>query len=201
MDALILKTTPYQEDGKILKVFTKQAGLISVIVKKLRQKETFWQTVTSPLARAEFHITRRQSDLYTINEASLIDAHLEIRNDLSKLEAAFAILRGILVSQYPEKASPELYQLTISYLKKLKTFPHPSTLSASFQMKLLNYEGLFPECREECTFTFTRDEWLILECLCHAKTFSLLESVTVTSELETKADELFNSRISDFMAC
>jgi DNA repair protein RecO (recombination protein O) len=127
MDALILKATPYEEDGKILKVFTKDAGLISVIVKKLRRKETFWQTLTSPLARGEFHLTRRQSDLYAINEASLIDAHFEIRNDLNKLDAACSILRAILFSQYPEKPSPELYQLTIIYLKKLKTFLHPIT--------------------------------------------------------------------------
>ncbi|MBM3193531.1 MAG: DNA repair protein RecO [Chlamydiae bacterium] len=199
MDALILKATPYEEDGKILKVFTKDAGLISVIVKKLRRKETFWQTLTSPLARGEFHLTRRQSDLYAINEASLIDAHFEIRNDLNKLDAACSILRAILFSQYPEKPSPELYQLTIIYLKKLKTFLHPINLSTSFQMKLLNYEGLFPETKEESVFNFTSDEWLILECLCHAKTFDLLESVTVSPELEAKARELFNSRISDFI--
>jgi DNA repair protein RecO (recombination protein O) len=198
MDALILKATPYEEDGKILKVFTKEAGVISVIVKKLKRKETFWQTVTSPLARGEFHLTRRQSDLYTMNEASLIDAHFEIRNDLNKLDAACSILRAILFSQFPEKASPELYHLTTLYLKKLKTFNSPSILSLSFQMKLLNYEGLFPETKEECLSPLSSDEWLILECLCHAKTFDLLESLTISSDLERKITELFNNRISDF---
>ena len=198
MDAIVLKATPYEEDGKILKIFTGDVGVISVIVKKLRKKETFWQTLTSPLARGEFHLTRRQSDLYTLNEASLIDAHFEIRNDLTKLDAACSILRTILSSQYPEKPSPELYLLAITYLKKLKTFKDPLLLALSFQMKLLNYEGLFPESKEEINDPITAAEWLLLECLCHAKKFTLLESLAIPASLHEKATQLFTNRISEF---
>ncbi len=198
MDAIVLKATPYEEDGKILKIFTAEVGVASVIVKKLKRKETFWQTVTSPLARGEYHLTRRRSDLYTLGEASLIDAHFEIRNDFNKLDAACTILRAILTSQYPEKPSPELYLLTITYLRKLKTFKDPLLLALSFQMKLLNYEGLFPETKDELESPITSNDWLILECLCHAKKFDLLESITLTSELQEKASELFKTRITDF---
>ena len=172
--------------------------MVSVIIKKLGRKASYWQTVTSPLARGEFHLTRRQSDLYTLGDASLIDAHYEIRNHLDKLDAACSILRAILTSQYPEKASPELYLLTTAYLKKLKTFPDPPILALSFQMKLLNYEGLFPETREEFGKPLSSDEWLILECLCHAKKFDLLESLTLTPSLKDKATDLFTTRILEF---
>lgn len=198
MDAIVLKATPYEEDGKILKLFTQEAGVLSVIVKKLRRKETFWQTVTSPLARGEFHLLRRQSDLYTLQEASLIDPYFEIRNHLDKLDAACAILRTILISQYPEKPSPELYLLTTLYLKKLKTFPHPNLLSLSFQMKLLNHEGLFPESKGELTAHLSDNEWLTLECLCHAKQFDLLQSLTVSPSLQERIETLFSTRIADF---
>lgn len=198
MDAIVLKATPYEEDGKILKLFTREAGLLSVIIKKLGRKASYWQTVTSPLARGEFHLTRRQSDLYTLGDVSLIDAHYEIRNHLDKLDAACSILRAILTSQYPEKASPELYLLTTTYLKKLKTFHDPAILALSFQMKLLNYEGLFPETIEEFGKPLSADEWLILECLCHAKKFDLLESITLTSSLKDKAIDLFTTRITEF---
>ncbi len=194
MDAIVLKATPYEEDGKILKVFTKELGVLSVIVKKLSRKGSFWQTVTSPLARGEFHLIRKQSDLYTLQDASLTDAHFEIRNHFDKLEAACSILRSILTSQYPEKPSPALYQLAITYLKKLKTFKESHLLSLSFQMKLLNYEGLFSELKDPA---FSDEDWLTLECLCHAKQFSLLESLTVSTILQKQAIELFSSRIAE----
>ena len=194
VDAIVLKSTPYEEDSKILKIFTRDSGLLSVIVKKLGKKGSFWQTATSPLSRGEFHLTRRQSDLYTLQEVSLTDSYIEIRSDLSKLDAACTILRSLLTSQYPEKASPELYQLAIVYLKKLKTFTDPSLLALSFQMKLLNFEGLFSELREPF---FSDEEWLTLECLCHAKHFDLLESLTVSPKLQKQASDLFAMRIAE----
>lgn len=198
MDGIVLKATPYEEDGKILKLFTKESGIISVIVKKLGRKGASWQTLTSPLARAEFHLTRRQSDLYSLNDASLIDAHFEIRNNLNKLDAACTILRAILTSQYPEKSSPELYELTTLYLKKIKSFPKPATLATSFLMKLLNFEGLFPENSTDASIPLSPEEWLTLQCLCHGRTFALLESLDIDAPLEDKALTLFKERITDF---
>ena len=194
MDAIVLKSTPYEEDSKILKIFTKEAGLLSVIVKKLGRKGSFWQTATSPLSRGEFHLTRKRSDLYTVQEVSLIDSYIDIRSDLTKLEAACTILRALLTSQYPEKASPNLYHLTIVYLKKLKTFTQPPLLALSFQMKLLNFEGLFSETKDP---GFSDEEWLTLECLAHAKQFDLLESLTVSSKLQNQASDLFAMRIAE----
>ncbi len=198
MDAIVLKATKYEDDGKILKVFTKDSGLLSVIIKKISKKGTYWQTLTSPLARGEFHLKRGTSTLYTISDASLIDAYLEIRSDFDKLEAACAILRALLTSQQPEKASPALFHLTIVYLKKLKTFSQPALLSLSFQMKLLNFEGLFPETKEELQEPLTSDEWLHLECLCHTKTFDLLETLPESPTLKRTAEALFESRIREF---
>ena len=194
MDAIVLKSTPYEEDSKILKIFTKEAGLLSVIVKKLGRKGSFWQTATSPLSRGEFHLTRKRSDLYTVQEVSLIDSYIDIRSDLTKLEAACTILRALLTSQYPEKASPNLYHLTIVYLKKLKTFTQPPLLALSFQMKLLNFEGLFSETKDP---GFSDEERLTLECLAHAKQFDLLESLTVSSKLQNQASDLFAMRIAE----
>ena len=198
MDAIVLKTTQFEDDGKILKLFSKEAGIISVIIKKLGRKATYFQTVTSPLARGEFHLTRHKSDLYTLGDASLIDGHYEIRNHLEKLDAACSILRSILISQFPEKPSPDLYTLTTIYLRKLKTFPEPSILTLSFQMKLLNFEGLFPETKEELEIPLTSDDWLTLECLCHAKKFEMLESIPLTPYIIEKATNLFNDRITEF---
>ena len=198
MDAIVLKATPYEDDGKILKLFTSESGVVSAIIKKLGRKASYFQTVTSPLARGEFHLTRRKSELYTLGDASLIDGHYEIRNHLDKLDAACTILRAILTSQYPEKASPELYLLTTTYLRKLKNFSHPDVLALSFQMKLLNFEGLFPETKEDFGTPLSSNDWLILECLCHAKKFDMLQSLTIPASLNEKARDLFTTRIREF---
>jgi DNA repair protein RecO len=198
MDAIVLKATSYEDDGKILKLFSKCSGVVSVIIKQLTRKGAYFQTLTSPLARGEFHLYRRQSELYSLRDASLIDGHYEVRNNLDRLDCAGSILRSILISQCPEKASPELYKLTVLYLKKLKSFPDPAVLALSFKMKLLNFEGLFPETKEDFNNSLSSYEWLILECLCHAKKFELLQSVTLSTPLIEKAECLFNNRITEF---
>ncbi len=198
MDAIVLKATKYEDDGRILKIFTKEAGLVSVIVKKISKKGTYWQTLTSPLARGEFHLKQGNSALYTLSDASLTDPYLEIRENLDKLEAACTILRALLLSQHPEKASPALFHLTLVYLKKLKTFSTPALIALSFQMKLLNFEGLFPESKEELQETIGADEWVQLQCLCHTKTFDLLESISPSTLLKKTAESLFQSRIREY---
>ncbi len=198
MDAIVLKATPYEEDGKILKLFTKEMGLVSAIVKKLTRKGTFWQNLTSPLTRCEFHLTRRSSELYTLSDGSIIDGHYEIRGNLNKLDAACTLLKALASSQYPEKPSPELYKLTTVYLNKIKKDPNPSILALSFQMKLLNHEGLFPETAKDFGAPLTITEWQTLECLCHAKKFETLDLLTIEQDLHDKATDLFNKRIQDF---
>ena len=125
MDAIVLKSTPYEEDGKILKVFSSELGLISIVTKGLQRRPQFWQTATSPLSRSEFHITRRGSDLFFLQEASLIDAHVGVRGRLDTLESALSILKSLLDSQYPERPSKELYALTLLYLKKTPHLSQP----------------------------------------------------------------------------
>ena len=198
MDAIVLKATPYEEDGKILKLFTGELGVVSAIVKKLTRKGTFWQNLTSPLTRGEFHLTRRNSELFTLNDGSIIDPHYEIRHNLGKLDAAFILLRAVLISQYPEKPTPELFKLTTVYLNRIKKDENPLRLALSFQMKLLNHEGLFPERAEDFGAPLTKDEWQTLECLCHAKKFETLDLLTIEEDLFKKTVELFNKRIQDF---
>jgi DNA repair protein RecO (recombination protein O) len=198
MDAIVLKSIPYEDDGKILKLFTESHGIISVVVKKLQSKASYLQTLTSPLSRGEFHLNKRQSDLYTFKEGSLTDGYYELRNDLQKLDAACIILKSILKSQFLEKPSEPLFFLTTSYLKKLKSFEKPIVLALSFQLKVLNYEGLYPENNEELQNPFSKQEWLSIECMCHAKKFELLEKIEVDGELELKIKTLFDERFADY---
>ncbi len=198
MHAIVLKSTPYEDDGKILKIFTKDLGVISVIVKNLIKKGSYLQTLTSPLALGEFHLIKRQSDLYVLKEATLIDGYFEIRQDLKKLEAACIILKSLLKSQFLEKSSDALFQLTTSYLRKMKTLKNPTTLALSFQLKLLNFEGLYPEKKEDLSSPFSEIEWLTAECLCHAKKFETLENLEIDAELEIKICSLFEERILDY---
>ena len=195
VDAIVLKAIAYREDGKILQLFTKKNGRLSVFVKHLKKRSSFWQTATSPLARGHFHLIKKKESLYLLQDIHLIDSFIEIREDLHKLEAAFLLLRSLLLSQYPEKASVKMYQLTLAYLKKLKQVPYPKLLATSFQMKLLKHEGLFPEKSPG----LSSHDWKILSLLCHVKRFDLLEPFQeIEPSLFQKGQNLFDKKIADY---
>lgn len=201
---LLLQTIPYLGTGRILKVFTREAGLISLFTKKKNLG-----SLASPFCTGEWVYKKGQGDLFSLKDASLIDPLLDLRQSFASISAAGCIAQDILKSQMPEQAVPALYELASSYFKKLSEFAQPEILSMSFRLKLLLHEGLLslktqctscPEkalhlsqgesfCPNHTSFTsitFTPTEWDQLHLLAFASKFSMLHELKIKSSLTEK---------------
>ena len=141
-EGIVLKSTNYQESSRILSLFTKNSGIISVIVKRLNPKKSTLINLTTPLCRAEFIYRKGKSSLYTYIDGSILDLHLPLRQSYIHLTTASNLLKLVSSSQFPEKPAPHLYQLLSLFLKKIPLFTDPSVLFSTFQLKLLKFEGL-----------------------------------------------------------
>ena len=143
-EGIILRSIPYLGSQKILKVFTPEAGLISLMAKKLS-----FAPFTSPFLVAEWVYKKGKEEIHLLKDASLLNPLSELRNDYATLSAAGEIAQDLLRSQLPAKKGGALYSLVLSYFGKLPLFARPETLAASFRLKLLLHEGLLaiqPEC-------------------------------------------------------
>lgn len=210
-DGIVLKSIDYKDRHKIITVFTGDFGILSMMVKRVKNNVN----LTSPLSRIEFSASSGRGDLYHFKEGRTIDLFPELRERFSSIKSAGRILKLLLLSQFPEKPAPQLYALLLSYLKKLPA--NPTTIFYSFLLKLLSYEGglhLTPNCAacakplqtlslcdgegfcSSCaphtSLLFMPSEWTELKALVSTRHFSTLSSLSLSEPLQAKLDAVEN---------
>ena len=139
---IVLHSFPFRDYDQILTVFTKDYGLLKLIIKGGRSRRRGMHALLEPLTEAEFIFKIGKSELFSCYDASLVDLHLPIRQSLNTLKSACALIQAIHRSQLPGLPKPKLYALTKLYLERIQTTKNPDILVSSFYLKVLHYEGL-----------------------------------------------------------
>jgi|JI9StandDraft_1071089.scaffolds.fasta_scaffold11061_2 DNA repair protein RecO len=178
MQAVILKIMQFYNQGRTATFFTETRGLVRVNIRKSTANNL------SPLTLMEIHLQKAQGEYYTLGDFSLIDPILEIRESLDRLNAGAHMAKLLLNLHFPEKPSPQLFTLFKAYLLRLKESSNPSLLAASFSLKLLKHEGVFPLEKEDFFMAVSEEEWLISQLLAHSRSFSALEELSAPSLIE-----------------
>ncbi|MBI5272357.1 MAG: DNA repair protein RecO [Chlamydiia bacterium] len=210
---ILLQMTPYLGKSRILKIFTKDAGLITLMAGKRALA-----ALTSPFCIAEWIYKKGQREIASLLDGSLIDNLISLRQSYELLAAAGRMAQDLLRSQPPANLAPALYELLSYYLKKLEQAQHPMVLADSFRLKLLLHDGLlslslqcscctekasaFTQGKSVCiphanpaTLTFTQEQWQTLYILAGAKSFGMLQAIPFKEDLQTKIDTLFEERM------
>lgn len=212
-EGIVLKTLPYQENKRIISIFT-DIGILQLIV-TLSSSNTRLLSLTTPLAHAVFIYQKRPSELHLFKEGSLLSSHLSYTNSYEHLQTAMLLLQTILSSQLPGKPSPLLYQLLHIYLKILPSTPQPKVLASSFMLKNLWHEGLITinllcthclqkpsqalkdgicyckQCMPLQSLFFEKEEWDQLLILLTSKKIQTLKELSYEKTLHQKIQELF----------
>lgn len=215
-EGIILQAFPFQENDRILTVFSLEEGIIKFIAKKSCFSKKGKEIAPAPLTQAEFTYAKKRSELFPCRELEVLNHHLPLREDLNRLEAACDLLQAILTSQWLGKPSPELYKLLCTYLEKMPLAANPFVISSSFRLKILKYEGMLkisPFC-SVCGASFTscffspgeffcsqhaphmavslsQEEATIIDHLAECTYFSQLVVASISSELALKIKQIF----------
>lgn len=175
---LLLQVIPYLERKKILKIFTPEEGLVSLFVQK---------TSFTPFCLAEWVYRKTQKEIQTLQDATLIDPFLHLREDYKILSAAGVMAQDLLRTQLSNKRAPELFDLALFYLKNLSLTPE--LIAASFRLKLLLHEGLLSSDPDPA---FTPSEWDQVHTLAFSRSLSAIQHVSSPPHSKIKA--LFEER-------
>lgn len=139
-EGIILQTIHFRDYDQIVTLFTADYGLIKTIVLGANRPKS--KIFLEPLVQAEWILFQRKSELFRCQELSIRNRHLNLRNHFSSLTAACDLLKLVESTQLPCKPDPELYQLLLRYLNRIPNASDPLALAASFQLKILQHEGL-----------------------------------------------------------
>lgn len=200
IEAITLQAQPYRDRERIVKFFSKEEGFLSMIVKGISPKKPDLLALSSPLILVHLVYRKKKGDLHLLTDVKIETSFIEIRKDLTTLNAACEMAKAVRSSQLPQKASPQLYALFKAYLEKISSFENPQILASSFLLKLLMHDGhlhLQPTCqrcngkafflekgeslchkhKDPFSVSFTDREWEDLFLLTYSKKFSELQKI------------------------
>jgi DNA repair protein RecO (recombination protein O) len=216
-EGIVVKATPYQDTKRIVTLFTPD-GLLSLMA-TVYPKQPNSILLTTPLCIAEFCYKRNASDLHFLKEGSIMSSHLNYNTSYARLEAAFALLKTLLISQLPAKPAPLLYQLSKLYLALLPHVQNPQNLSSSFMLKVLRHEGLLSlegicssctehlaqaahdgelyctHCMPPSSLFFEQEEWKALQVLLFSKEIKTIDALETTTSLHQKICQLLKELV------
>jgi DNA repair protein RecO (recombination protein O) len=173
VEGIVLRSTIYKENHRIVTLFTQEAGLISLMVKGVKTPERL--VLLTPFSQIEVFFRRKLSDLYLLKDGSLIADNLFLREKWDYLETAGKMAQIILHSQMPGKPSPLLYALFLACLKQLPQFDEPAPLLLLFYLKLLTHEGILSlDDRAAFPISLSVTQWDIMMELAQSKSFKEL---------------------------
>lgn len=207
-EAIVLHALPFKECDRILTLFTPR-GLLKLIVKIKKKEALHYAALTSPLTRADFYYNLGKKELHRFVEGVIHSQNIEIRQRYETLLAAQRMIEALLISQWADRSTPELYTLFSRYLEVLPSSVNPASLASSFQLKILKHEGLLHlrspltarwrlggECYTEHeapqgALSLSEEEEMQLVELCLSRSISQISSSLCASELEGKINALF----------
>ena len=143
VEGIVIGETNYSESSKILKIYTKEYGVISVMSKGCRNIKNKLRGVSNKLSYCTFQIHYKENGISTLTDADTIDTLKNIITDIEKISYVSYIL-DLTNQVYLHSKSNEIYPILISIIKKINEGYSPSTLTIIYELKLLKYLGISP---------------------------------------------------------
>ena len=140
---IVLKRQNFGEADRILKIFTKELGLITAIAKGCRKVKSKRAGCFELFTEANFNFHRRTGELFLVTSAAKVQSFEWL--DLVALKKIYLAVEWLLTLVPPEKAVPDIYQLLLDYLTALKKQNKISLLNIAFKTKLLVQLGFLPD--------------------------------------------------------
>lgn len=142
-EGIILGRKNYGEADRILSVYCRDHGRITLIAKGIRRPKSKKRGHVEVFSLVKFQAnTGHGIDLMT--EADIADDFKEIRKSLSKVSLAYYFMEVVGKITHEGEKNGELFDLILSSLNKLKTEIKLKELRLSFIKNLLVLMGYWP---------------------------------------------------------
>lgn len=148
---IVVGETPYSDNSKILKVFTRDLGIISLMSKGCKKPKSTLHEASNKLVYANFNISYKEDGISTLISADILDLFKNIvmdYHDIDKKMYSFYIVDLVMQVINHMKIDNEhddnIYDMLISSLKKIDEGLPPNIIYDIVRLKLLDYLGVKP---------------------------------------------------------
>lgn len=152
--AIVLSHLEYGEADRILTLFTREKGRISVIARGVRKIRSRKAGHLEPFTLVNLMLARGRN-LDIVTQAETVNAYLGIKDDLSRLAVGTYIIELLERFTYEEGQNLDIFRLLVNTLSRLESLSNTETVVHYYEMRLLDLLGFRPQlfncvgCSEE----------------------------------------------------
>lgn len=142
-EGIVLARRNYGEADRILVVFSKDQGKLSLMAKGVRKPSSRKRGHIEVFSHLQFSAARGKS-LDIIIEAEMIDAFSSIRKDLKKVSVAYFFVETVGRLTREDEKNQSVFNLLLYYLNRLKKSKSLKLLRDEFTVEILTLLGFWP---------------------------------------------------------
>ena len=142
-EGVILKRTNFGEADRILTLYTKHFGKISLIAKGIR-KTTSRKGGNLELFNQVRIFAAKGKNLDIVTEVELVNSFKDWRQDLKKVAVAYQLAELVDKLSAEGVENDEVYELLINYLATLSQVANIESRISNFELSLLQSLGFWP---------------------------------------------------------
>lgn len=143
-EAIILRSMKYGETSRILTLYTRDFGRMSVIVKGARGAKSKFGSALDVMSHSAVVMYKKdQRELQLLTQADLIEQYRGIAEHPDRLMYGFALLEFLSATVHGEEAHEELYDVLASSLSALNDEgARPVNVLLHYLLRLIHLLGL-----------------------------------------------------------
>ena len=187
VNGIVVGETLYGDSSKILKVYTRDLGIISLMSKGCKKPKSALHEASNKLVYATFNISYNESGISTLISADPINLFKNIimdYHDIDKKMYSFYIIDLIIQvinhMKIDNDHDDNIYDMLISSITKIDEGINPRVLYDIVRLKMLDYLGVKPSldgcnnCGSKDVITFSSDSYgyICKNCYSNEKIYS-----------------------------
>ena len=143
-EGVILKSSNFSEADKILTIFTKHFGKVSVIAKGIR-RITSRKGGNLELFNQVRIFVAKGKNMDIVTEVEVINSFSNWRKNLEKVAVAYQLCELVDKLSAEEVENREVYELMLNYFSNLSSITNYQLLITNFEVSLLQSLGFWPK--------------------------------------------------------
>ena len=142
-EGIVVSETNYSESSKIIQIFTKDYGIISVMSKGSRNIKSKLRGISNKLSYCMYDISYKKNGISTLIDGSTINTLKNTVSDILKV-TYLSYMLDLTIQVYKHYNSKEIYPILVSIINKLEDGYDLDVLTYILELKMLKFLGIMP---------------------------------------------------------
>jgi DNA repair protein RecO (recombination protein O) len=141
VDGIVVSSTPFKENSKIINIFTKEKGIIGCVSKGCKKLKSPLRLISESFAYGTFHLYYKEDKLSTLIDGDIKNYLINSKSDIVKI-SYLSYLCELSVNVYKESESEDIYSLLEAAILKIEEGYNPQIITNIIELQYLKYIGI-----------------------------------------------------------